>query len=444
MKYSSRKLFQALAFPLLIGNLTILGMNTPMQLEKKPTPTCVNKEPQLRWPSGWRSLLEIENNMFFCAIGRTFYEGGKTKAYFQQKHGLNGSPIRTRTTWEHSLPTPDRHYSTYDVRDAAFSGDGSKAIFAQYGHDQQEGSEGPGILVALFDLPTQKVSYHCLNNHLGQVCGNFGKIAVSNDGKYCARLLKAKAFEDKPAKTTVIIDELVRHGCVSYSTFEIDHSLDATDIAFIENNTEILVKGSNGNKSFLIASPEGYLIPRYPGHVMFSACQGGRTQHIQSLSLLSGKIQGRVPFIGLCDSELLKKLKDAGFTDVQPEDRLVYSNSLYELTGLKVIPVRYFIQKRTTHARLYDNTQLALYPNQSIKDHYPDNFTFVLFNLNQEQDVIPEKSRNQFVKEIIHKGYVIPTNEEGESEFFEKSFTDGDLTISKVAKSYRLSYKAPL
>jgi len=440
---SSKNLFHALALLLLAGNLTILGMDEPMKLDKRPNTTRVNKEPKLKFDNKWRSLIEIENNAFIFAVIRTFYEGGKTKAYFRnqkpetvfsqhvESHERHGS-------WAHDLPTPERHCSTCNVVDAAFSDDGSKAIFAQYGHDSDENKE-PGVLVATFDLKTEKMSQYTINGNLGQICGDFGKIIVSNDGKYCARLLKTSAFQSQPASTTVIIDELTHDG-VHYSTIKVDHSLDATDISFTKNNTTIFVKGTNGSESFEIIEPEhGHFIPI--NCVTHGGYTGGKIQEIHSISAPQDKCgRGRAPFMGLCDSALIEKLQEAGFRDMQPEDLAVYSETLYKEIGLKVIPAKYFTKQKATYALLFDGTHVRFHPNPFIRDNTsPGYFTLVIFTYNQNKDIIPEQSRYQLIQEVIRKGHIVPTGNSNESCFLQESFTNENLTVSKVASSYKLN-----
>ena len=220
MKFSSKNIFSVLCTSIILYTAAF-GMDAPMELEKQLT-THVNKKPKLKFTPQCRTLREIENDFFIFAVAKSYCDGIKTKAYFKsQKPETVYSNYGERSykkydSWDHDLPTPDRRCSVYNAIDSAFSNDGSKAIFAQYSHDDELNSDHfyplgrtPGLLVAVFDLGTKKMSQYQINGDLGQICGDFGKLIVSNNGNYCARLLKQSALQGRPASTTVIIDNRI-------------------------------------------------------------------------------------------------------------------------------------------------------------------------------------------------------------------------------------------
>jgi len=144
--------------------------------------------------------------------------------------------------------------------------------------------------------------------------------------------------------------------------------------------------------------------------------------------------------MGLCDATLIEKLQEAGLRDIQPDDLVIYSGTLHKETGLKIIPAKYFTKGKGGYALLVNGIHLYFHPNSFLENRMsPGLFTLVIFTYNKNKYIIPEQSRYQLIQEVIRKGYIVPTGNNNESCFLQESFTDENLTVSKVTSSYELN-----
>jgi hypothetical protein len=252
MKNRTKIVFSMLALPLLVHTFTYCA--------DKPKDIAITNATGLPWrslqPAGWFPLVERQSDSYFFAVGRNF-RSNQTKAFIglsQPSQNYNEKP-----TCEYVLSNPRRECSTYNQYIGNLSADGLKAFFAEYEDDgdelYQQRKRDPYINLTVFDIGTKAYSDYTL---VGNLSKKPGTMAISRDGKWCARLTKDYFWSNEFKGNLILtINKLLPNERLqanhSVKLMLHDPSSEADEICFIEDNEndkEILVLDKSKKELF--------------------------------------------------------------------------------------------------------------------------------------------------------------------------------------------------